>query len=178
LTVRSAAAVAGKAVVTGLHPLEALFAVVPAHPECPTAFEDHDVFINRVGMGHDDEPRFSMDPNDKRFTRPRISSDPVSYPLDAPLACKFFHRGVNDTYLVSSPSGRFVFRVYRASWRQQEAVAARNGPQLRDRAVLRQTVDVLRRDRVSDVDVRRTCAETPQSRLRFHRSCWWTDGRT
>jgi Ser/Thr protein kinase RdoA (MazF antagonist) len=47
-----------------------------------------------------------------------------SYPLDRPLACRFFHRGLNDTYRVSGPSGKFAFRVYRASWRQQHAVAA------------------------------------------------------
>jgi Ser/Thr protein kinase RdoA (MazF antagonist) len=47
-----------------------------------------------------------------------------NYPLDGPLTCRFFHRGLNDTYRVSGPGGRFGFRVYRASWRQQDTVAA------------------------------------------------------
>jgi Ser/Thr protein kinase RdoA (MazF antagonist) len=205
-------AVAGKTEVTGLHRLQCLPAIVAPHPERPTAFENHDVFIDRVGMGHDNESSFRMDPDYERDSSlgtvaaynldPLVqclnreflqrndvgvgyrlregvrggpctgnckeqivevrasvhalvpwdwgSADPVSgpywimtsvlystissiyiehavlgsYPLAGPLACRFFHRGLNDTYRVSGPNGRFGFRVYRASWRQQAAVAA------------------------------------------------------
>jgi Ser/Thr protein kinase RdoA (MazF antagonist) len=47
-----------------------------------------------------------------------------SYTLARPLTCKFFQRGLNDTYAISGATGKFALRVYRASWRQLDAVAA------------------------------------------------------
>lgn len=46
------------------------------------------------------------------------------YALASPLICSFFHRGVNDTYLVSTGSDTFFLRVYRAGWRTRSEITA------------------------------------------------------
>lgn len=48
----------------------------------------------------------------------------TEYPLAEPLACRLFHRGLNDTYLVLANGNRFALRLYRANWRSPPAVAA------------------------------------------------------
>src|SRR5579871_6163750 len=34
------------------------------------------------------------------------------YPLTEPISCELVRRGFNDHYLITSPEGRYVFRVY------------------------------------------------------------------
>ncbi|MFC4313712.1 phosphotransferase enzyme family protein [Steroidobacter flavus] len=44
------------------------------------------------------------------------------YDLDHSLECIFFCRGVSDTYFVSAAGERFAMKVFRASWRSEEAI--------------------------------------------------------
>jgi Ser/Thr protein kinase RdoA (MazF antagonist) len=44
------------------------------------------------------------------------------YDFDESVECTFFCRGVSDTYLLSSPAGRFAFKVHRTNWRAREAI--------------------------------------------------------
>ena len=44
------------------------------------------------------------------------------YDLGETHWCKFWQRGLNDTYLVETAAGKFVLRVYRAGWRTQEDI--------------------------------------------------------
>lgn len=46
------------------------------------------------------------------------------YALGSPLECYFFHRGVNDTYVIPTQSDTFYLRVYRAGWRTQDEIAS------------------------------------------------------
>jgi Ser/Thr protein kinase RdoA (MazF antagonist) len=39
----------------------------------------------------------------------------AAYALDGPVACQMFHRGINDTYLLTSSDRRYVVRIYRAA---------------------------------------------------------------
>ncbi len=58
-----------------------------------------------------------------------LSTNALSAWLDANYspgtvaACRFLHRGLNDTYLVEAERGRYVLRVYRAGWRTAEEIA-------------------------------------------------------
>jgi Ser/Thr protein kinase RdoA (MazF antagonist) len=47
----------------------------------------------------------------------------AGYELDAVTACRFLHRGLNDSYLVETANGRYVLRVYRAGWRTPDEIA-------------------------------------------------------
>jgi Ser/Thr protein kinase RdoA (MazF antagonist) len=42
----------------------------------------------------------------------------TGYEIGAPVACRYLHRGLNDTYLVSTEEARYVLRIYRAGWRR------------------------------------------------------------
>lgn len=44
------------------------------------------------------------------------------YPLAAPVSCELLSAGLNDTYLVHTAQGRFVYRLYRPSWRSEAEV--------------------------------------------------------
>ena len=44
------------------------------------------------------------------------------YQLGAVTACRFLHRGLNDSYLVEAARGRYVLRVYRADWRTADEI--------------------------------------------------------
>lgn len=46
------------------------------------------------------------------------------YSLDGLIDCVLYHRGVNDTYLVTTSSLRYAFRLYRSNWRTREAILA------------------------------------------------------
>ncbi len=46
------------------------------------------------------------------------------YDLGKSVECTLFHRGLNDTYLVSAPNGKFGLRVYRSKWRTRAAIMA------------------------------------------------------
>src|SRR5690349_15803609 len=39
------------------------------------------------------------------------------YPIPSPTACTFLTLGLNDTFLVTTPSSNYILRVYRAQWR-------------------------------------------------------------
>jgi len=58
-----------------------------------------------------------------------LSTNALSAWLDANYspgtvaACRFLHRGLNDSYLVEAERGRYVLRVYRAGWRTAEEIA-------------------------------------------------------
>ena len=47
----------------------------------------------------------------------------ADYELGAVTACRFLHRGLNDSYLIEAARGRFVLRVYRAGWRSADEIA-------------------------------------------------------
>ncbi|MFN8443500.1 MAG: homoserine kinase [Caldilineaceae bacterium] len=44
------------------------------------------------------------------------------YDLGEVYWCKFWQRGLNDTYIAKTSTGKFVLRVYRAGWRTQEDI--------------------------------------------------------
>jgi Ser/Thr protein kinase RdoA (MazF antagonist) len=44
------------------------------------------------------------------------------YDVGAPTECKLLNRGLNDTYVVVTESGRFALRVYRKGWRSDSDV--------------------------------------------------------
>lgn len=46
----------------------------------------------------------------------------AGYELGAVAACRFLHRGLNDSYLVEAAGGRHVLRVYRAGWRTADEI--------------------------------------------------------
>ena len=46
------------------------------------------------------------------------------YDLPAPLTCRFWHRGINDAYLVQSEGKQWVLRVAPAGWWPPEELAA------------------------------------------------------
>lgn len=45
------------------------------------------------------------------------------YPLTAPTACRLLHDGFNTHYLVTTPVGDYVLRVYRHGWRTDDDIA-------------------------------------------------------
>ncbi|ESA35680.1 aminoglycoside phosphotransferase [Leptolyngbya sp. Heron Island J] len=44
------------------------------------------------------------------------------YQLPTPKICEFWHKGINDTYKVSSENESFILRVYRNNWRTRSAI--------------------------------------------------------
>lgn len=44
------------------------------------------------------------------------------YDIGKILECRFLTRGLNDSYLVTTEKGKFVFRVYRKDWRNYSAI--------------------------------------------------------
>lgn len=46
----------------------------------------------------------------------------AGYNLGPVNGCRFLTRGLNDSYLVTTPKKRYIFRVYRHGWREAEAV--------------------------------------------------------
>ncbi|WP_026736501.1 phosphotransferase [Fischerella sp. PCC 9605] len=44
------------------------------------------------------------------------------YPINKPLSCKLYKRGLNDTYLVETKSQKYILRVYRRGWRNKEEI--------------------------------------------------------
>ena len=46
----------------------------------------------------------------------------ADYGLPASVECVLYHRGVNDTYLLSSRGTRFALRLYRCRWRSMESI--------------------------------------------------------
>jgi len=44
------------------------------------------------------------------------------YRLGAVTACRFLHRGLNDSYLVEAARARYVLRVYRGGWRTADEI--------------------------------------------------------
>ena len=46
------------------------------------------------------------------------------YEIADPRRCVLMARGINDSYLVSTGSGRFVLRVYRSGWRSLPQIEA------------------------------------------------------
>jgi Ser/Thr protein kinase RdoA (MazF antagonist) len=47
----------------------------------------------------------------------------ANYKIGAVSACRFLHRGLNDSYLVEAARGWYVLRLYRAGWRTPDAIA-------------------------------------------------------
>ncbi|HKX08095.1 MAG TPA: phosphotransferase [Stellaceae bacterium] len=47
----------------------------------------------------------------------------AGYEIGAVAACRFLHRGLNDSYLVETARGRYVLRVYRVDWRTADEIA-------------------------------------------------------
>ncbi|WP_414574881.1 phosphotransferase enzyme family protein [Anabaena sp. CCY 9402-a] len=45
-----------------------------------------------------------------------------NYPINKPLSCKLYKRGLNDTYLIETEQERYILRIYRCSWRNQEEI--------------------------------------------------------
>lgn len=45
------------------------------------------------------------------------------YRIEPAVSCEFWHRGLNDTYKVSTHAGAYILRVYRHSWRSLDAIA-------------------------------------------------------
>jgi Ser/Thr protein kinase RdoA (MazF antagonist) len=46
------------------------------------------------------------------------------YEYDGPIEAALYSRGVNDTYLLSTPTRKFALKVYRAGWRSPDAITA------------------------------------------------------
>ncbi len=46
----------------------------------------------------------------------------ADYGLPESVECVLYHRGVNDTYLLSCRGARFALRLYRCKWRSQESI--------------------------------------------------------
>ena len=44
------------------------------------------------------------------------------YAIGPPRACHLLHRGLNDTYLVTTPATRYVLRIYRHQWRTRDDI--------------------------------------------------------
>ncbi|MEA5466245.1 phosphotransferase enzyme family protein [Leptothoe sp. PORK10 BA2] len=44
------------------------------------------------------------------------------YDIPSPTACEFWHRGLNDTYKLSSEKENFILRVYCRNWRTKSAI--------------------------------------------------------
>jgi Ser/Thr protein kinase RdoA (MazF antagonist) len=44
------------------------------------------------------------------------------YPISQPLNCKFYKRGLNDTYLVETDRENYILRVYRRGWRNKQEI--------------------------------------------------------
>lgn len=47
----------------------------------------------------------------------------AAYEIGAVAACRFLHRGLNDSFLVEADRGSYVLRVYRAGWRTADEIA-------------------------------------------------------
>ena len=45
-----------------------------------------------------------------------------AYPIGQSLTCRLLHRGLNDTYLVTTADTRYVLRVYRHQWRTRDDI--------------------------------------------------------
>lgn len=45
------------------------------------------------------------------------------YPLAPPTACRLLHDGFNTHYLITTPAGDYVLRVYRDGWRSDDDIA-------------------------------------------------------
>ena len=62
------------------------------------------------------------------YTYSQLSADAVvellmlHYELLQPIHCQFYVSGLHDNYLIENGGGRFIFRIYRNSWRTQEAI--------------------------------------------------------
>ena len=62
------------------------------------------------------------------FTYSQLSAESVAslimarYALPQPIQCKFYVLGLHDNYLIDSGEDRYIFRVYRNSWRTQEQI--------------------------------------------------------
>jgi Ser/Thr protein kinase RdoA (MazF antagonist) len=48
----------------------------------------------------------------------------ANYDFDEPISCVLYHRGVNDTYLVSTSTQQLALRLYRSNWRSLDAILA------------------------------------------------------
>jgi Ser/Thr protein kinase RdoA (MazF antagonist) len=46
----------------------------------------------------------------------------IHYALQQPIHCQFYVSGLHDNYLIESGGQRFIFRLYRNSWRTQEQI--------------------------------------------------------
>jgi Ser/Thr protein kinase RdoA (MazF antagonist) len=46
-----------------------------------------------------------------------------AYSFAAPVSCRLLKRGLNDTYLVTTPDDRYIARVYRVRWRTPSEIA-------------------------------------------------------
>jgi Ser/Thr protein kinase RdoA (MazF antagonist) len=44
------------------------------------------------------------------------------YNLDHPVHCRILKTGINDTYLIDSAAGKFIFRVYSFNWRTEREI--------------------------------------------------------
>jgi Ser/Thr protein kinase RdoA (MazF antagonist) len=45
-----------------------------------------------------------------------------AYRIGAPLECRLLKRGLNDTYVITTPDGPYILRVYRARWRSEPEI--------------------------------------------------------
>jgi len=44
------------------------------------------------------------------------------YPIGKNASCRILKAGINDTYFVNTPSGKFIFRVYNFNWRTKKEI--------------------------------------------------------
>ena len=62
------------------------------------------------------------------ITYSQVSADSVAsvlterYAFTQPIQCKFYVLGLHDNYLVESGADKYIFRIYRNSWRTQEQI--------------------------------------------------------
>jgi Ser/Thr protein kinase RdoA (MazF antagonist) len=56
------------------------------------------------------------------FTDHSIESMVSAYPIGKIVECRFLTRGLNDTYIVRTDSNKYIFRIYRAGWREKSAI--------------------------------------------------------
>ncbi len=46
------------------------------------------------------------------------------YALSQPILCRFYHRGLNDTYRVTTGNDEFFLRIYKRGWRRKQDIEA------------------------------------------------------
>ena len=50
------------------------------------------------------------------------------YNLPRPISCRFWYRGINDSYLIEAGESRFMLRVAPANWRSCESSPVSSSP--------------------------------------------------